>query len=136
MSSSITLASLSTDWLDKMLPIYESGGGDEEAMRALGVTSKAFQTLYENELPFMEAVEHGRLCRKAWFLTWGRLNLNEKGANYQGWLMQMRNLFHWDSKEKPEMSQDEFNMKSDEEIARMFDNYIQAEIAKKAKLTK
>ena len=88
-------------WIDIVLEGYRAGAGDEEAIRDLKITEEVFQNLIKDDDLFNGVVEHGRLCRYAWYMEVGRTNLTTRGFNTTLWAFQMKNLFGWvDKKEQ------------------------------------
>ncbi len=124
-----TVQSLPDNWVETAIGLYEVGAGDEEVIKELKITEALFNKLITSDDYFMRIIQYGRLCRKAWFLRWARLNLNEKGANYSGWFTQMKNLFGWSDKQQQIISDGELENMSNDEIERRFSD-LKEEILK------
>lgn len=112
----LSLESLPEDWVDTSIGLYEQGAGDEEVQKELRITPAAFESLLSAEPYFLQVIQYGRLCRKAWYLKWGRTHLTAKGANYTGWFQQMKNLYGWSDKQQQIISDGEISNMSNEEI--------------------
>ena len=109
-------------WIDVILEGYRGGAGDEEAIRDLKITDDTFLNLMKDDELFYGVVEHGRLCRKAWFLEVGRTNLATKGFNISLWSFQMKNLFGWTDKYEKTAEERALSTLSKEEIDKIFDD--------------
>lgn len=62
------------------------------------MTHKLFDTLYASDEFFEGIIDYGNAQRKAWFLKWGRENLNKSGANAVLYKYLMNNIFGWSDK--------------------------------------
>ena len=107
-------------WIDVLLDIYRNGGGDEEAIRALRITRAVFGTLMTDDELFLGVVDHGRLCRHAWFLEQGRKNLHNKGFNTVLWYKQMINILGWSDKQEQAIGELDLKNQSKEQIDALF----------------
>jgi hypothetical protein len=117
------------NWLDVALSIYKEGGSDEEVMREFRITREVFSNLYTSDELFEAVIDHGRLCRHAWFLEMGRKNISNKGFNTPLWTFHMKNLYGWADKQEQTISEGELETLDKAEIDRRF-----AELEKKLRI--
>ena len=121
------IGDLPEGWSATALTIYSVGGSDEEVMAELGLSREDWKDLVDEDGYFKETIEQGKLAAYAWWLRWGRENLNEKGANYSGWYNNMKCRFGW--KEGMSMDSSAF-----EELENMDTNQLHTLMVSKIKL--
>lgn len=108
------------NWIEHVVSLYKEGAGDEEAMRALRITRRSFGDLMKDDELFFGVIEHGRLCRQAWYLEQGRKNIFNKQFNTPLWYHQMKNLFGWADKQDQTIGEREIDNLSKAEVDVLF----------------
>lgn len=118
-------------WEKKVLTEYSQGASDDEIVALLKTTVNTFKLWYSKYPLFQKIISNGQVLAKAWWLRMGRENLNNKQFNYQGWFMQMKNLYGWSDKTTTQIN-------TIEEIANMdkeqLDERINELAARRAKM--
>lgn len=99
------IGSLPNGWYDEVLSMYKEGASDVEIKALIYEWRGSFSNdLWDRWLKeddeFSETIKMGRLISEAWWVKSGRTNLKEKGFNYVGWYMNMKNRFKWTDNQK------------------------------------
>lgn len=77
---------------------YENGASDVEICEILKITLGKFNTLYESNSQFRDAVDLGRIMSEAWWTKIARSNLKDRSFNTSLWAFNMKNRFGWAEK--------------------------------------
>lgn len=87
-------------WASIAADMYKDGASDTEIKAKLKVTTGLWDSLYNDPLAsnFREVVDFGRMLAKAWWLSEGRSNLQNKIFNANLWHMNMKNRYGWSDK--------------------------------------
>ena len=93
-------ATLKKGWQDDIINLYKIGASNIEIKAYIWETTGSFSCdLWERwnkeEKEFSEIVKAGKMISNAWWEKNGRENIQNKGFNYTGWYMNMKNRFGW-----------------------------------------
>ena len=87
-------------WTAKATKLYEQGADDVEVCRAISLTLKDFNDLYNNPADerFKKHIDFGRMLAKAWWIQQARENLWNRNFKVDLWNSVMRNRYGWNGK--------------------------------------
>lgn len=88
------------DWVTKVQELYDEGATDVEVMKELKWTEKKFSEYYSTSEGFKALVDFGRLSAKAWWMSKGRKNLENRSFNTPLYSIYMKNNFGWSEKQE------------------------------------
>ena len=82
---------------DRLIELMSDGCSVIEVAAELGVTRAAMYLWAKDprKPEFAEAMKHGKDMSEAWWMTQGRLNINNNKFNAAVWYMNMKNRFGW-----------------------------------------
>jgi hypothetical protein len=92
------LTKLEAEHFEKIKEVYHHGGHDIEVCKALGITLRNLDTLYNASDTFADFIDMGRLYSRAWWYEQGRKNIENTKFNTTMYSFQMKNLHGWADK--------------------------------------
>lgn len=123
------------DWVTKVQELYDEGATDVEVMKELKWSNKKFDEHYSTSEGFKALVDFGRLSAKAWWMSKGRKNLENRSFNTPLYAIYMKNNFGWSEKQENSegnakpisgMSQDEIKQELQKNMANL-SKYLKSE---------
>lgn len=111
-----TVHDLPSNWKEQMLALYKAGASDTEVRSELNITIRLWNTLKLTDPSFEEVVTQGKTYAKAWWMTQGRSNLENKNFNAVLYKIMMQNMFNWNEKTANVDESDEDVMDDEESI--------------------
>lgn len=103
------------EWIEKVRELYDEGASDVEICKELRWSQKQFDDQYNQSEGFRALIDFGRLSSKAWWISQGRKNLQNRSFGTPLYALHMKNRFGWAEKQETtsngkdvsDMSQDE-----------------------------
>ena len=122
------------DWVEKVRELYDEGASDVEICKELRWSQKQFEEQYNQSEGFRALIDFGRLSAKAWWISQGRKNLQNRSFGTPLYIAYMKNNFGWSEKQetttngKPieAMSQDELKQEYQKILPQMA-KYLKSE---------
>ena len=83
---------------DTVVSMMRKGASKCEVAAALDISGETLNQWEKSNREFSEAIKRGEQLSQAWWMTKGRMKLEEPKFNYTGWYMNMKNRFGWRDK--------------------------------------
>ena len=102
---------LTEEQLLEILELYSIGGSDVEVKAMIwkwqgSFSNNLWERWMEEEQTFWETIKRGRELSRAWWISKGRSELDNKDFSYTGWYMNMKNRFGWADKQETKVEGD------------------------------
>jgi transposase len=84
--------------------LMAEGMSKVEVCAELGICYQTFLNWQAKHPKFLESIKKGEDLSRAWWMTQGRINLENRNFNAVLWFMNMRNRHEWSNKQKVEIT--------------------------------
>ena len=108
-----TVSSFPIGWKEGLIELGSKGASKLEMQDYLGITDETMTRMATRDQEFSGALKNALVKSQVWWEKHGRIQLENKGFNFVGWYMNMKNRFGWKDKQ-------EFEVKPAQEIAIKF----------------
>lgn len=111
-----TVHDLPSNWKQTMVSMYKVGASDTEVRAELSMTYKLWKRLLMTDPSFEDVVNFGKTLAKAWWMTQGRVNLQNREFNANLYKINMQNRFNWNDKVASADESDDEDFQNEEDI--------------------